>query len=134
VTNLRSELRRKAALGVFCLALGAGVCSIALARPSRQPRGPATSPPHSLGASQPFLAGAPSRKSQVSSLQSDLDRIFAEPVLSRALIGVRVESLRDGQVLYAHDDAKLVMPASNMKLLTMAAAAERLGWDFKYET
>lgn len=49
-------------------------------------------------------------------------------------MGVRVESLRDGQVLYARNDDKLVMPASNMKILTMSAAAERLGWDFRYET
>jgi D-alanyl-D-alanine carboxypeptidase/D-alanyl-D-alanine-endopeptidase (penicillin-binding protein 4) len=69
-----------------------------------------------------------------STLTSDLDRIFSDPVLTRALIGVRVESLRDGRVLYAKNDDKLVMPASNMKILTMAVAAERLGWDFRYET
>ena len=29
---------------------------------------------------------------------------------------------------------KLMMPASNMKIVTLAAAAEKLGWDFRYET
>ena len=37
--------------------------------------------------------------SQTAPLSADLDRIFNDPVLARALIGVRVESLRDGQVL-----------------------------------
>src|SRR5439155_3804974 len=63
-----------------------------------------------------------------------LDRIFSDPVLARALVGVRVESLGTGELLYARDSGKLVMPASNMKLLTMSVAAQRLGWDFTYET
>ena len=67
-------------------------------------------------------------------VQSDLDGIFADPVLTRALMAVRVESLRDGRLVYALNDDKHVMPASNMKIVTLAAAAERLGWEFKYET
>jgi D-alanyl-D-alanine carboxypeptidase/D-alanyl-D-alanine-endopeptidase (penicillin-binding protein 4) len=47
---------------------------------------------------------------------------------------VRVDSLRTGERIYARNAAKLVMPASNMKLLTLAAAAERLGWDYRFET
>jgi serine-type D-Ala-D-Ala carboxypeptidase/endopeptidase (penicillin-binding protein 4) len=67
-------------------------------------------------------------------VQTDLDGIFADPVLARALMAVRVESLRDGRLVYALNDDKHVMPASNMKIVTLAAAAERLGWEFKYET
>jgi len=47
---------------------------------------------------------------------------------------VRVESLADGRVIYTRNADKLVVPASNMKLLTMAVAAEKLGWDFTFET
>jgi D-alanyl-D-alanine carboxypeptidase/D-alanyl-D-alanine-endopeptidase (penicillin-binding protein 4) len=67
-------------------------------------------------------------------LNRDLDAIFNDPIFARATMGVRVESLATGQVLYQRDDERLVMPASNMKVLTMAAAAARLGWDFQYET
>lgn len=67
-------------------------------------------------------------------LQSDLDRIFSDPLLSRAVLAARVESLRDGRLLYAQNDAKLMLPASNMKLITLAVAADRLGWDFRFET
>jgi D-alanyl-D-alanine carboxypeptidase/D-alanyl-D-alanine-endopeptidase (penicillin-binding protein 4) len=76
----------------------------------------------------------PNSQAPSSQLSSDLDRIFNDPVLARALIGVRVESLTTGQLLYARDSGKLVVPASNMKLLTMSVAADRLGWDFRFET
>ncbi|MEO7270612.1 MAG: D-alanyl-D-alanine carboxypeptidase/D-alanyl-D-alanine-endopeptidase [Vicinamibacterales bacterium] len=52
----------------------------------------------------------------------------------RGVWGVEVRSLLDGHVLFAHDAAKLMMPASNMKVLTLAAAAEILGWDYRYTT
>jgi D-alanyl-D-alanine carboxypeptidase/D-alanyl-D-alanine-endopeptidase (penicillin-binding protein 4) len=36
--------------------------------------------------------------------------------------------------LYARNARKLMMPASNMKILTLAAAAETLGWDYRFKT
>lgn len=68
------------------------------------------------------------------SLHDELDAIFDDERFSRALWGVRIESLRDGRVIYTRNSDKLVVPASNMKLLTMAVAATRLGWDFRFET
>ena len=67
-------------------------------------------------------------------LTATLDEIFADPVLARAVIGVRVESLRDGRVIYSRNAPTHVVPASNMKIVTMAVAAERLGWDVTFET
>ena len=64
----------------------------------------------------------------------ELDAIFNDARFARALWGVRIESLRDGRVVYARNSDKLVVPASNMKLFTMAATAQRLGWDFTFET
>ncbi len=71
---------------------------------------------------------------QSQNFQSELDTIFNDPVLARGLIGVRIDSLTTGEIIYRRDDDKLVMPASNMKIVTMAAAAERLGWAFTYKT
>lgn len=71
---------------------------------------------------------------QTQNLQSDLDAIFDDPALARGLIGVRIDSLTTGQNIYKRNDDKLVMPASNMKILTMTTAAEKLGWDFTYKT
>ena len=45
-----------------------------------------------------------------------------------------MRSLKDGATFYERHARKLMMPASNMKIVTLAAAAERLGWDYTYET
>ena len=72
--------------------------------------------------------------SAVDQLRQDLDRILSAPAFERATWGVAVRSLAAQDTLYALNARKLLMPASNMKVLTLAAAAERLGWDFTYET
>lgn len=82
-----------------------------------------------LGLSAAGAAQAPSDTDRAA-----LDAIFSDPVFARALVGVRVESLSTGEVIYARDSERHVVPASNMKLVTLAAAAERLGWGFQFET
>ena len=77
---------------------------------------------------------AHSEHSSTTPLHDELDAIFNDARFARALWGVRIESLRDGRVVYARNSDKLVVPASNMKLFTMAATAQRLGWDFTFET
>ena len=77
-------------------------------------------------------AAGPSRRERA--LAADLDRIFDAPVMEQGLWGVEVKSLDSGRVLYARNARTLMMPASNMKILTLAAAAETLGWDFRFTT
>ncbi len=77
---------------------------------------------------------APAPRAGAGTLQADLDRIFSAPALARALIGVHIVSIADGRVLYARDAGKRVVPASNMKLMTVAVAAEQLGWGFTFRT
>ncbi len=69
-----------------------------------------------------------------SSLQQQIDTLIGAPELAHGYWGVLVKSLRTGAVLYAHDENKLLLPASNMKILTTAVAASRLGWQYTYET
>ena len=80
------------------------------------------------------LAGGLHPAAQSKSLESDLDEILKSPAVARALIGIRIESLRTGELLFARNSNKLVVPASNMKLLTMSVAAQKLGWDHRFET
>ena len=54
--------------------------------------------------------------------------------MAHGVWGVHVRSLDRGDVLFAYNANKLMMPASNMKILTLAAAAERLGWDHRFTT
>ncbi|HEY7289700.1 MAG TPA: D-alanyl-D-alanine carboxypeptidase/D-alanyl-D-alanine-endopeptidase [Vicinamibacterales bacterium] len=79
-------------------------------------------------------ATIPGTTASVAALQRDVDAVLADPVLSRGTWGVLVRSLTTGDTLYSVNARKLLMPASNMKLVTLAAAAEHLGWDFTYET
>jgi D-alanyl-D-alanine carboxypeptidase/D-alanyl-D-alanine-endopeptidase (penicillin-binding protein 4) len=92
--------------------------------------------PSLRAASSPVRATPP----QSSTLRADLDRILDSPALARALIGVRVDSLgtrgsnQDARLLYERNADRLVMPASNLKIVTIAVAAETVGWDFRYTT
>jgi len=70
----------------------------------------------------------------VQQLQRDIDLILDDPALSRGSWGVLVRSLAGDQILYSRNPRKLLMPASNMKIVTLAVAAERLGWDYTFET
>src|SRR6185436_7568736 len=51
-----------------------------------------------------------------------------------ALWAVKVVSLDTGQVIFERNPRLLVMPASTMKVITLAVAAERLGWDARFTT
>jgi D-alanyl-D-alanine carboxypeptidase/D-alanyl-D-alanine-endopeptidase (penicillin-binding protein 4) len=72
--------------------------------------------------------------STVTALQHDIDRILAAPTLSRGFWGVLVKSLARDETWYSLNAGKLMMPASAMKVITLAATAETLGWDYRYET
>ena len=87
----------------------------------------------------PALPGEPpapksSPSGVVKSLQNDLRQIFGAPIMSRGVWAVGVKSLDTGETLYSLNANKLVMPASNMKIVTLAAAAEVLGWDYRFTT
>jgi D-alanyl-D-alanine carboxypeptidase/D-alanyl-D-alanine-endopeptidase (penicillin-binding protein 4) len=76
------------------------------------------------------------RLSSVQQLQHDIDAILAAPALDHSVWGVLVKSLAkpDDDPIYSVHARTLLMPASNMKIVTLAATAARLGWDFHYET
>jgi D-alanyl-D-alanine carboxypeptidase/D-alanyl-D-alanine-endopeptidase (penicillin-binding protein 4) len=97
----------------------------AVTPPPAPPAGPATPPP------TPAAAPGPTK---VEQLRSELDKLFGAPAFDRMLWGIEIQSLATGEILYRLNPTKLVMPASNMKIVTLAAAAERLGWDYTFET
>jgi serine-type D-Ala-D-Ala carboxypeptidase/endopeptidase (penicillin-binding protein 4) len=70
----------------------------------------------------------------VRQLAAELDSAFSGPEFARATWGVVVQSLDNGEVIYRRNAERLVMPASNMKLVTSSAALVRLGADFRYRT
>ena len=82
----------------------------------------------------PTLAQALANPSPHEQLRRDLRAIFTERTVDHGLWSATVHSLRHGETLYSFNSFRLQTPASNQKLLTAAAAAERLGWDYRYTT
>ncbi len=67
-------------------------------------------------------------------LQARIREMLAKPELSSAMVGIKVVSLDNGRVLFEENATKLLRPASNMKLYTVAAALDRLSPDYRFST
>jgi len=78
----------------------------------------------------------PSRRASpaVRQLQTDLTSVFGAAIMSRGVWAVEVKSLDTGETLYQLNQDRLMMPASNLKIVTLAAAADTLGWDYRFPT
>jgi serine-type D-Ala-D-Ala carboxypeptidase/endopeptidase (penicillin-binding protein 4) len=82
-------------------------------------------------------AGAPDAtgvEAVAKALTEQIDAALAEPFLANASIGVSVVDLADNTVLYRRGDDKPLNPASNVKLVTTAAALALLGPEHRYAT
>src|SRR5882757_6495628 len=66
------------------------------------------------------------------SIQADLDHIIKQ--FTPYHVGVIVQSLDNGKILYQHNANKIFIPASTLKLFTGIAALDYLGPDFKFTT
>lgn len=69
-----------------------------------------------------------------AALVSTLDGVFADPRLAASTIGMQVRDAATGTVIYAHNADQRIVPASNEKLFTSAAAMEVLGTGYKFHT
>ncbi len=100
-------------------------------------RAPAPAPAADRPRAAAARAPAPTRGGDpraASDLRRRLDRLFDASETGPAVWGVDVRALDRGERLYARNPDVLLTPASTMKLVTLAAAAERLGWDDRFET
>ncbi|MDE0506029.1 MAG: D-alanyl-D-alanine carboxypeptidase/D-alanyl-D-alanine-endopeptidase, partial [Candidatus Poribacteria bacterium] len=67
-------------------------------------------------------------------LQAEIDAILNDPVLAPSNVGIKVESVTTGEILYDSGADKLYHPASTMKLLTAAAALVKLKPNYRFRT
>ena len=67
-------------------------------------------------------------------LQQSISEVLRRPQLEAAIVGIKVVSLDSGRVLFEENARKLLRPASNMKLYTVAAAMDRLTPDYRFQT
>jgi D-alanyl-D-alanine carboxypeptidase/D-alanyl-D-alanine-endopeptidase (penicillin-binding protein 4) len=119
--------------GLRALALGALLGCACATRATTAP--PGISPPAVVPATggQPVHA-APPVPARADVLAAILDAVLAQPSFARAQTALVVRSLATGETLYRRNGPTWLVPASTMKVLTTVAAAERLGWGFRFET
>ena len=74
------------------------------------------------------------RERDRQALRQVLSELAVRGPLATARVGIQVVSLADGTVVFAKNADDLLNPASNVKLVTAAAALARLGPDWRFET
>jgi len=84
----------------------------------------------------PGLMPAPrtAGRAALAALHGDLNAIIDDRNFADATWGVSVISCDNGETLFAYNDRRNRQMASNIKLLTTAAALSRLGGDYSYRT
>jgi PBP4 family serine-type D-alanyl-D-alanine carboxypeptidase len=73
-------------------------------------------------------------RNHIASLSKDIDAIIADPNFADATWGISIVSCENNETLYRHNDNQNRVFASNIKLLTTAAALRRLGGDYRFKT
>jgi D-alanyl-D-alanine carboxypeptidase/D-alanyl-D-alanine-endopeptidase (penicillin-binding protein 4) len=76
-----------------------------------------------------LLSGSPE-----SDLAQRIDAVLGKPALKRVLFSARVVRSKTGEVVYERNPHLALIPASNMKVVTGAAALERLSPSFAFVT
>ncbi|MFN3689808.1 MAG: D-alanyl-D-alanine carboxypeptidase/D-alanyl-D-alanine-endopeptidase [Fimbriimonadales bacterium] len=71
---------------------------------------------------------------RAQTLQADIDALLEVDWLRYGYCGVVVRDLETGETLYRRDAERMLIPASNMKLLVSAAALHLLGPDYRFRT
>jgi serine-type D-Ala-D-Ala carboxypeptidase/endopeptidase (penicillin-binding protein 4) len=82
------------------------------------------------------LAAPPStdKKAEREALKNALIQVMQRTALKSSRVGVHMQSLDDGTVVFSHNADELLNPASNVKLVSSSAALVSLGPEFRYET
>jgi len=73
-------------------------------------------------------------RNERAALRRSVDSLLAAPETRQARWGVLVVDPERNDTLYSYDAGKLLVPASNMKIITSAVALDMLGPDYRYET
>src|SRR3954467_10482094 len=70
----------------------------------------------------------------VGALRERIAQLLDDPAVSMGTWGVEARSLQDGRTLVDLNAHRLLTPAPTLKTVTLAVAADQLGWDYTYQT
>lgn len=89
----------------------------------------------SAGCARSPIAVTPSPSlDPVGQLQNDITAATHTPGVQRASWGIVIQSLDTGERLFELNPTTLLVPASTLKLVSLAAAVEAVGWQFSFTT
>lgn len=80
-----------------------------------------------------FTASCVTAGAQDVTMRQRIESLVSDPVLSQAQVGVCVRKM-SGEVVADVNGERMLVPASNMKLITTGAALHELGGDFRFGT
>ncbi len=86
------------------------------------------------GCAKTPVALAPSRLDPIQQLTQDIVSATASPGVRRAAWGIVVHSFDRDERLFELNPGTLLVPASAAKLVSLAGAADAVGWNFRFET
>ncbi|MFL5320667.1 MAG: D-alanyl-D-alanine carboxypeptidase/D-alanyl-D-alanine-endopeptidase [Myxococcaceae bacterium] len=82
----------------------------------------------------PALAAPPSKAAEREALKRALLDVLQQSPLGKSRMSIQIQSVDTGDVVFAQNSDELMNPASNVKLVTSAAALARLGPEYRFET
>ena len=74
------------------------------------------------------------QESSIRDLVSGIEKVISHPFFNKTIIAIDVFDLTDSVSLFSNNEKLLLRPASNMKLLTSAAALFNLSEDYYFQT
>ena len=89
---------------------------------------------HSAGCAKTPVALSPPPLDPLQQLTQDIVTATASPGVRRAAWGIVVHSLDRDERLFELNPGMLLVPASLAKLVSLAGAADAVGWNFRFET
>src|ERR1043166_3405033 len=87
---------------------------------------------------QPKTAPSQSKSEEeiaaIKRLEQSISTDINNPRFSNSFIGMEIKSVKSGESLFHQNENRNFLPASNLKLVTSAAALGLLGTDYRYTT
>lgn len=81
-----------------------------------------------------YFSGSNASQVTPKTLALAIDNILSNSALKNTAVGIKVVSLKNGEVLFEKNGSKLFIPASNAKILTAAATLTEMGPQYKFLT
>jgi D-alanyl-D-alanine carboxypeptidase/D-alanyl-D-alanine-endopeptidase (penicillin-binding protein 4) len=118
----------------FTLILALCFSPLVVAQPNRPASDGAAVTPSAAPAPPPFAPPPANPAERPAWLKTRLDAIFASPALAQAKVSVMVLDAESGKPIYSRNEKSGLNAASNVKLVTSAAALALLGPEFRWKT